>query len=132
MRYMLDTNIISDLIKHPAGNAAQRIRTLAPDTIFTSIIIAGELHYGGSKKNSAPLRQRIQDILNELTVLPLERACAKTYGMIHADLERKGTPIGANDLWIAVHALVLEMTLVTGNVQEFIHIQGLKTENWLE
>jgi len=132
MRYLLDTNIISDLIKHPSGKAAQRIRTLAPNTIFTSIIVAGELQYGGSKKQSARLHQRIHDILNALTVLPLESACAETYGAIRAELEKKGTPIGANDLWIAAHALVTDMTLVTHNMQEFTRIKGLKVENWLD
>jgi len=132
MRYLLDTNIISDLMKHPSGNAARRIRTLPPNVIFTSIIVAGELQYGGRKKNSAPLRQRIHDILGEITILPLDSACADLYGTIRADLEKKGTPIGANDLWIAAHALAAEMTLVTGNVQEFTRIEGLKTENWLE
>jgi len=132
MRYMLDTNIISDLIKYPSGNAARRIRTLAPNTIFTSIIVAGELQYGGSKKKSTRLHQRIHEILDALTVLPLESACAQTYGMIRADLENKGTPIGANDLWIAAHALALDMTLVTHNTQEFIRVEGLKTETWLD
>jgi len=132
MRYMLDTNIISDLIKNPAGKAANRIRTLAPSAIFTSIIVAGELQYGGSKKKSAQLHQRIHEILNELTVLPLESVCAETYGSIRAELERKGTPIGANDLWIAAHALASGMTLVTGNLQEFTRIKGLKVENWLD
>jgi len=132
MRYMLDTNIISDLIKNPAGKAAGRIRMTAPNTIFTSIIVAGELQYGGHKKKNVQLHQRIHEILNALTVLPLESACAEVYGTIRADLERKGTPIGANDLWIAAHALVSNMTLVTRNTQEFIRIEGLKTEHWLD
>jgi len=132
MRYMLDTNIISELIKHPFGKAARRIRTLAPNTIFTSIIVAGELQYGGSKKKSIPLRQRIHEILDELTVLPLEETCAETYGVIRAGLEEKGTPIGANDLWIAAHTLASGMTLVTNNLQEFSRVEGLELENWLD
>jgi len=132
MRYMLDTNIVSDLIKNPCAKAASRIRTFAPHEIVTSIIVAGELQYGGSKKNSATLQRRIDEILNVLTVLPLESACAQKYGAIRAALENKGTPIGANDLWIAAHALVLDITLVTHNVQEFVCIDGLKTENWLD
>jgi len=132
MRYMLDTNIISDLIKNPAGKAAGRIRAIPSNAIFTSIIVAGELQYGGHKKKSAQLHQRIHEILNALTLLPLESACAEVYGTIRADLESRGTPIGANDLWIAAHALVSGMTLVTRNAQEFIRIEGLKTENWLD
>jgi len=131
MRYLLDTNILSDLIKNPAGKAARRIRSLAADVVCTSIIVAGELHYGGNKKKSAVLQQRIDELLAVVTVLPLESACTPIYGQIRSDLESQGTPIGANDLWIAAHALALESTLVTDNLREFSRIPRLALENWL-
>jgi len=131
MRYLLDTNILSDLIKNPAGNAARRIRGLAAETVCTSIIVAGELHYGGHKKKSALLQQRIDELLAVMTILPLESACTPIYGQIRADLESKGTPIGGNDLWIAAHALASGSTLVTDNLREFSRIPGLLLENWL-
>jgi len=131
MRYLLDTNILSDLIKSPRGRAAQRIRQLAANTIYTTIIVAGELQYGAIKKASAPLRQRVGAVLEAITILPLDAACAETYGQLRARLEAGGQSIGSNDLWIAAHALSQGMALVSANVREFSRVQGLNIENWL-
>jgi len=131
MHYLLDTNIISDLIKNPDGKAAGQIRTLAPNMVCTSVIVAGELRYGAAKKASAKLSRRVEQLLGELPILPLDGDCADVYGRIRAGLERKGLPVGANDLWIAAHALAENMTLVTHNAQEFARIEKLKTEDWL-
>jgi len=132
MRYLLDTNIVSDLIKNPSGKAAQRIRPLSPGAVCTTVIVAGELRYGAFKKASAPLSQRVNLLLREIPVLSMDAACAEAYGRIRADLEQRGLPIGANDLWIAAHALVLQLVLVTHNTQEFSRVGGLVVENWLD
>jgi len=132
MRYLLDTNILSDLIKNPHGKAARHIRMLKPGAIYTSTIVAGELHYGSNKKNSPLLRQRIHDLLAVIPVLSLEHDCALVYGKMRALLDSKGTPIGLHDLWIAAHAMTAGMILVTHNTREFSRVQGLAIEDWLQ
>jgi len=131
-KYMLDTNILSDLVKHPSGKAAQRVRQLPPGVLCTTVIVAGELRYGAIKKASAPLAQRVDLLLKDVPVLPMETVCSVVYGKTRANLEERGLPIGANDLWIAAHALSLDLKLVTRNVREFSRIEGLVVENWLD
>lgn len=132
MSYLLDTNIISDLIKDPQGVVMQRIEQLGEDEVATSIIVAAELRFGAEKKGSAPLIERVNAILSRMNVLPLVQDVDQTYGNIRTLLEAKGTPIGANDLFIAAHARSLDMVLVTANVKEFERVVGLKVENWLK
>lgn len=132
-RYMLDTNILSDLIKNPNGAAARRIA--APDieqVCCTSLIVACELRYGACKKGSSVLSARIEQLLDVLPVLPLEDDVARQYAEIRTALERMGQPIGSNDLLIAAHAIALNVTLVTANLGEFLRVPKLKSENWLE
>jgi len=128
---MLDTNIISDLIKHPMGKAAKRIASVGEDNICTSIIVAAELRYGCAKKDSERLRKVVEDLLGEVEVLPFDIPADFVYGRIRSELENAGKPIGANDLLIAAHACAVNATIVTANVDEFKRIQGLKVQNWL-
>jgi tRNA(fMet)-specific endonuclease VapC len=128
---MLDTNIISDLIKNPQGKAAKRIADVGEDNICTSVIVAAELHYGCSKTNSKRLRKAVEDLLDEIDVLPFDVPADVEYGEIRSELETAGKPIGANDLLIAAHARAAVATIVTANVGEFKRIRGLKVENWL-
>jgi len=132
MRYMLDTNALSDLIKFPRGPVARSVRQLAANRVCTTVIVVGELQYGVFKKASARLRKNVEAVLQAMTILALDAPCAEIYGQVRAQLEAAGQPVGANDLWIAAHALSQGMTLVTGNVREFSRIKGLKIENWLE
>jgi len=131
MIYMLDTNIISDVIKHPRGTVSQKIRTLPKNSACVSVIVAGELRYGAMKKSNDELTRRVEDILRKMAVFDLNYECSVFYGNIRADLEKKGLPIGANDLWIAAHALSLGLIFVTNNEKEFCRVDGLKMENWL-
>jgi tRNA(fMet)-specific endonuclease VapC len=128
---MLDTNIISDLIKNPNGKAAKRIAVVGEDNICTSIIVATELRYGCAKKGSERLLKAVGDLLGEIEVLPLDVPADAEYGGIRAELEDAGKPIGANDFFIAAHAYTIGATIVTANVDEFKRIRGLKVENWL-
>ena len=128
---MLDTNIVSALIRNPAGRAAERIRPVAAD-VSVSIIVAAELRYGAAKKGSPRLSRRVEEILSELPILPFEVPCEREYGSLRAMLEAAGQPIGSNDLLIAAHALTLGLTLVTANVGEFQRVPRLVVENWLE
>jgi tRNA(fMet)-specific endonuclease VapC len=128
---MLDTNIISDLVKNPQGKAAKRIARVGEDNLCTSIIVAAELRYGCAKSGSTRLLKGIEDILGELTVLPFDIPSDAEYGGIRAELETAGRLIGSNDLLIAAHAYTMGATIVTANASEFKRIRGLKVENWL-
>ena len=130
--YLLDTNIISDVIRNPDGPAARRIEQVGPKDIFTSIIVASELRYGCAKKGSPELRTRVEAILETIPMLPLDIPADAEYGGIRAELETAGQSIGMNDLLIAAHAHALKLTLVTDNTREVSCIRGLKVENWLE
>ena len=130
-RYMLDTNIISDLIKNPHGKAAKRIARVGEGNVCTSIIVAAELRYGCAKSGSKRLLKAVEDILGELTVLPFDVPTDAEYGGIRAGLESTGRLIGSNDLLIAAHAYTTGATIVTANASEFKRVRGLNVENWL-
>ena len=131
MRYLLDTNIVSDLVRNPQGRIAQHIRKIGEGQVCTSIIVAAELRYGAAKKQSARLTAQLQAVLGALEVLPLEAPADTTYGALRARLEKGGRPIGANDLLIAAQTLALGYTIVTDNEKEFAQIKDLPRENWL-
>ncbi len=130
MQYMLDTNIVSELIRNPAGLAAQRARE-AGSAVCVSVIVAAELRYGCAKKGSAQLLRRVEEFLSEVPVLPFDVPADGEYGSIRAELEAAGRPIGSNDLLIAAHAHTLGATVVTANVGEFQRIRGLSVQNWM-
>jgi tRNA(fMet)-specific endonuclease VapC len=130
--YLLDTNIISELIRNPDGIAARRIEQVAAKDIYTSIIVAAELRYGCAKKGSSKLLTKVESLLETISVLPLDVPIDAEYGTIRAQLEAAGQPIGMNDLLIAAHAYTLKLTLVTDNINEFARVRGLDVENWLE
>jgi tRNA(fMet)-specific endonuclease VapC len=129
--FLLDTNIISNLVRQPGGNASRKLRENANTRCCTSIIVACELRFGTEKVSSDSLRERIDQVLARLEVLPLDVPADSHYGRLRIILERKGTPIGPNDLLIAAHALALDLTLVTDNTSEFGRVDGLRVENWL-
>ena len=129
LRYLLDTNILSDLIRNPQGAVAEKIAASGEATICTSLVVAAELRFGARKSGSRPLTERVDLILSALHVEPLEPPVDRHYAKIRHHLARKGTPIGPNDLLIAAHALSLDLTVVTANEKEFVRVPGLKTEN---
>ena len=131
MGYLLDTNIISDLIRNPNGQVAQHIARVGESAICTSIIVAAELRYGCAKKGSPVLASKVESLLAEIPIYPLDVPADSEYGGIRAELEAAGQPIGQNDLLIAAHAYALKKIIVTANVGEFRRIRGLKVENWL-
>ncbi|MDH4412992.1 MAG: type II toxin-antitoxin system VapC family toxin [Rhizobium sp.] len=129
---MLDTNIVSDLIRNPHGTAAAMVERAGDEQISISAIVASELRFGILKRNSERLTYLVEAILDRITILPYEDKEALHFAEIRHDLERSGQPIGTTDLFIAAHARSLDVTLVTGNVREFGRVPGLKVENWLE
>lgn len=131
MRYLLDTNIVSDLVRNPQGTVAQHIRKVGEAQVCTSIIVAAELRYGAARKGSPRLSAQLEAVLGALEVLPFEVPADATYGLLRTRLEQAGRPIGANDLLIAAQALSLGYTIITDNEREFAHVDDLRRENWL-
>ena len=130
-RYLLDTNILSDLIRNPQGGIAERITRVGETSICTSIIVVAELRYGAEKSGSNKLSDRIELILSAIEILPMESPVDKVYGRLRHSLASKGLTIGPNDMLIAAHALEAGLTMVTANVREFSRVAGLNIENWL-
>ena len=130
--YLLDTNIVSDLVRNPFGIVRQHVDLVGSGNIFTSVIVAAELHFGVAKKASQKLRRRILDAFEFVPVWPMPIGVAEHYGSLRADLELHGQPIGGNDMWIAAHALAEDAVLVSNNIREFSRINGLKVENWMQ
>ena len=131
MRYLLDTNIVSDLVRSPQGRAAEHIRRVGEVQVCTSIIVAAELRYGASKKGSPRLARQLEAVLGVLDVLPFAAPADTAYAVIRTRLEQTGRPIGGNDLLIAAQAVALGYTIVTDNEGEFARIDELMRENWL-
>jgi tRNA(fMet)-specific endonuclease VapC len=131
MRYMLDTDTCSFVIKRTSDKVLRRLRRTPVADVCVSVVTKAELLYG---VEISP-RQKIDEaavaaFLQHLAVLDLPDAAAHHYAVIRGHLKRKGAMIGANDLFIAAHARCLGLTLVTNNVDEFRRVPHLKIENW--
>jgi tRNA(fMet)-specific endonuclease VapC len=129
-RFLLDTNAIADLVRHPSGAVARRIEDAGEDDVCTSIIVAAEVRYGAAKRGSAELSARCEAALAVLEVVPFASPADAVYAQLRAALERTGQLIGANDMFIAAHALALGCTVVTDNEREFARVAGLTCVNW--
>jgi len=129
--YLLDTNILSHLMRQPQGVVADHIAEVGEDNVLTSIVVACELRYGATKRASRKLTRRVEAILGAIAILPLEAGVEGHYAAIRSALETKGTPIGAHDMLIAAHARAIGAVCVTGNVAEFRRVPSLRVENWL-
>jgi len=128
--FLLDTNIISDLVRHPQGVVADCLKREGEKSICTSIVVASELRFGAEKSGSRRLANQLEVILSAIQIFPLEEPADHEYARLRTYLESRGTPIGPNDMLIAAHALALDCTVVTANEQEFSRVPGLKVENW--
>jgi tRNA(fMet)-specific endonuclease VapC len=131
IRYLLDTNILSNLIRFPQGRIRDEIAQTGAKQVATSVIVTCELRFGARKKNSAKLTQNVEAVLTVLPILPLEQTVDAVYADIRVKLESAGQIIGPNDLLIAAHALALGLILVTDKVAAFRQVPGLVVENWL-
>lgn len=132
LRYLLDTNILSALIRQPPGPVAETLARSGYGTVCTSIVVAAELRFGARELGSKALTGKVDDLLVSLPVLSLDAGADHIYAEIRLQLEHAGTPIGPNDLLIAAHALESGLTLVTDNAEEFGRVAGLQVENWLD
>ena len=130
-RFSLDTNILADLVRNPAGIVAQHVAEVGEGRVAVSIVVACELRFRAAKSGSARLAKRVEEILSAVETLALEPPVDKAYAAARRALEAKGTPIGPNDLLIAAQAKALGMTVVTDNLGEFRRVPGLDIVNWL-
>jgi tRNA(fMet)-specific endonuclease VapC len=131
MPYLLDTNVMSDLVRHPLGRVWRRIEDVGVDQVCTSILVSAELRYGVEKRGSPDLAEKIQSVLDTFNVVPFMPPADLMYARVRHMLTARGQLIGSNDLFIAAHALALGCTMVTANLREFSRVEGLICENWL-
>ncbi len=130
--YMLDTDICIYLKNRRPPKIAEHFNQLYKGDVVISLITYGEL-YNGALKSQQPdaALKNLQRLIERIPVQDMTNDAATQYGVIRRELEKSGTIIGGNDLWIAAHAVSLNLTLVTNNTREFQRVKGLKLENWL-
>lgn len=129
--YLLDTNVCIYWLNARPASLVERLRAVPAGAAAMSVVTWGELLFGAAKsRHHSLVRRNLEALAAAIPPLALPMDAGQRYGEIRAVLERKGTPIGGNDLWIAAHALVIGFTLVTNNEGEFKRVPGLKIENW--
>lgn len=132
--YLLDTNIVSDLMRNASSPALLRIQALLAGSqhvqLCTSVVVQCELLFGLQRASSPRWRSRFDEAMVLLQVLPVDDSVCALYAALRTQLEKAGTPIGPNDALIAAHALALGATLVSADA-EFLRVQHLVVENWL-
>ena len=128
-RYMLDTNMVSYLIKgHEI--VARRVASAPMASLCISAVTEGELHFGLAKRPEAKrLHNAVNELLKCVDVFAWDSVVAQTYGLVRADLERSGKTLGSLDMLIAAHAVCTEAILVT-NDRAFHQVPGLSIEDW--
>jgi len=128
---MLDTDICIYLAKNKHPQVTARFERLKPEQPVMSAITYGELQYGANKsiERSRAVSQ-LAELIQYIPVESVTSSAAQAYGEIRAALEKQGRAIGNNDLWIAAHAMALDVTLATNNDREFLRVTGLSVENW--
>jgi tRNA(fMet)-specific endonuclease VapC len=128
--YLLDTNIVIAALKG-APRVRQQMERIPLNALRLSTVVLGELEFGVEKSAySERNRARLAELAQNLPLVGIDADTARQYARIRAFLERQGTPIGANDLWIAAQALATDAILVTNNTREFERVPGLALENW--
>ncbi|WP_377290911.1 type II toxin-antitoxin system VapC family toxin [Rhizobium sp. SG2393] len=131
MRYLLDTNAMSEMVRGPGNRIAAVIERVGAEAVFTSILVVCELKFGAAKKRSEKLSSNLERVLATIVVEEFGPPADLAYADLRVALERAGTPIGRMDMLIAAHALALGATVVTANEREFSRVPGLKVENWM-
>lgn len=129
-RYLLDTNICSELIRNPQGKVAQKLFHVGTNLTAINWVVEAELRFGAQLKNSEALTQRVEILIHELNLVEFNQKIATHYADIRTQLTQDGCVIGANDLWIAAHARSLNLCVITNNVKEFSRVSELRVENW--
>ncbi len=133
LRYLLDTNICIYIAKNRPDAVLNRFKQLSVGEVAMSVITHGELCYGACKsRHREEAYKALAELATMIPVVPVSSQAGERYGEIRSELENSGRLIGNNDLWIAAHALVLGVALVTNNAREFARVPGLQVENWVE
>ena len=132
LRYILDTNLCVRVLRDRPASVRQRFNDTAEELAISTVVLTELLHGAAKSARPAENRRAVEDFAARLEVLPFDEAAADHAADIRADLERKGTPIGAYDLLIAGHARSHGLAIVTGNLGEFGRVDGLRCEDWLE
>ena len=131
LKYLLDSDVFSLMIKGTDEAISQRMEALAKGEATLSVVTTGEFFYGVAHSPVSALRtKRAQRLIDFFGVLPIDEAVSAIYGQIRADLRAKGTPIGPNDLWLAAQAKAHGLVMVTRNGREFKRVSGLKVDGW--
>lgn len=130
LRYMLDTNIASYIVRGPTPALANRLRAAQPAQLCVSAVTQGELLYGVARRPQATnIHIAVKEFLARVLILPWDGSAAAHYGVLRAELEVRGRSLANLDLMIAAHALASHATLVT-NDQSFANVTELSLENW--
>ena len=132
MIYMLDTNICIYIIKQKPKEVIDHLKKIKNSDLCISSITYSELLYGVEKSSNVTKNLlALTMFLTNIEIISYDENASAQYGLIRAELERNGKPIGPLDMLIAAHAKSLKITLVTNNVKEFERVNGLKVENWV-
>ena len=132
MKFLLDTDVFSELARGRHAKLIDRVRALGKTEFAVSVITEAEIRYGQAcRPLPESLTARINALMNEMHRLTIGLNVVAPYALIRSEMRRAGTPIGPNDFWIAAHALAENLILVTGNDREFARVPGLRVENWL-
>ncbi len=132
LKYLLDTNICIYIAKQKPLTVLKQFEKVEMGEVAMSAITYGELLFGAAKsEHPKKIKKLLEELSSLIPPLPLTINVGEHYGQIRCILEKKGRPIGGNDLWIAAHAITLNVTLVTNNVKEFSRVPHLKLENWV-
>lgn len=130
--YLLDSNICIYIINKRSETVVEKIKKLKPYQVKLSAVSIGEMEYGASKsKNREKNRNALLRFVSAFDILPFDDDDAEVFGLLRANLEKKGRIIGPYDMQIAAQAITRGLTLVTNNMNEFVRILGLKLENWV-
>jgi tRNA(fMet)-specific endonuclease VapC len=143
MKYMLDTNICSYIIKNRPQEVFKKFKTLSMEDCVISSITLAELRFWVARNEQLHKRSKnqgqpninalvIDHFVSHLGIEDFGSLAADAYGELRADLESRGDMIGAEDLMIGAHAISLSCILVTNNLKEFKRLRGIRLENWVE
>jgi tRNA(fMet)-specific endonuclease VapC len=131
VKYLVDTNILIFLCNSKSKPLENKFKTHRPDEFVVSSITVGELIYGVEKSQRKDRNlQAILKILSPFKIIDFDSSDGWEYGKIRADLEKKGTSIGGNDIMIAAQAKRRGLTMITNNTREYKRIYGLHVEDW--
>jgi tRNA(fMet)-specific endonuclease VapC len=131
--FLLDTNIIIYILKNRFQGLRKKIESVGIENMCVSSLTVAEMEYGAAKsQNPDAARSRLYEFLTPFEIRDFDTKAAEHYGRIRAQLEKAGNIIGPIDMLIASVALANNCTVITNNTREFIRIEKLRVENWIE